>query len=76
MRAISALLVLTIAVFAREGSSAKNSAPHGPVQLAFLCFLKGEQTSGLNKICLYDCPVGDAAINVKSWERCPLSINH
>lgn len=70
------LLFVTTTAFAGEESATKDSAvPHRPVRLAFLCLLKGEQTSGLNKLCFYDCPVGDAAITVKSWERCPVSID-
>jgi hypothetical protein len=38
------------------------------------CFSKGEKTDGMNKICYYDCPSGGAAITVKSYQLCPLSI--
>lgn len=38
------------------------------------CFFKSEQTSGLNKICFYDCPSGAASITVKSTQLCPLNI--
>ena len=30
------------------------------------CFKKGETTDGLNKICYYRCPSGDAAITIKA----------
>jgi hypothetical protein len=39
-----------------------------------LCFSKGEKIDGLNKICFYRCPSGDAAITVKSYELCPVNI--
>ena len=42
---------------------------------AVMCFLKGEQISGLNKICYYDCLGSGAAITIKSYQLCPLSIN-
>jgi len=41
---------------------------------ASTCFYKGERVSGLNKICYYDCAGGTAAITVKSYELCPLTI--
>ncbi len=39
-----------------------------------LCFKSGERDAGMNKICYYSCPSGDAAITVKSTKLCPLSI--
>ena len=42
---------------------------------AIMCFKTGEQISGLNKICYYDCAGSTAAITIKSYELCPLSIN-
>jgi hypothetical protein len=38
------------------------------------CFYKDEQVDGMNKICYYSCPSGDAAITVSSVSLCPLSI--
>lgn len=47
-----------------------------PIYLAsVMCFLKGEQISGMNKICYYDCLGSINAINVSSVALCPLSIN-
>ncbi|MEA0970619.1 hypothetical protein Megvenef_00586 [Candidatus Megaera venefica] len=43
--------------------------------LAEMCFLESEESSGLNKICYYNCPSGDAAITVNGYTLCPLSIN-
>lgn len=39
-----------------------------------MCFLTGERISGMNKICFYDCAGSQAAITIKSYELCPLSI--
>ena len=39
-----------------------------------LCFLEGERISGLNKICYYDCAGSAAAITIKSYQLCPLTI--
>lgn len=38
------------------------------------CFLKGEQTSGMTKICYYDCLGSPAAITLDAVALCPLSI--
>lgn len=42
---------------------------------ATMCFKTGEQVSGMNKICYYDCLGSTVAINVKSYELCPLTID-
>ena len=39
------------------------------------CFLTGESTSGMNKICYYDCAGGEVAITIRSHQYCPYSIN-
>lgn len=44
-------------------------------QLASACFLSGEQTSGMNKICFYDCVSGTKAITVSAVSLCPLSLS-
>ena len=45
------------------------------IQLASVtCFFEGEQTSGMNKICFYDCLGSAAAITISSIDLCPLSI--
>ncbi len=40
-----------------------------------LCFKTGEQVSGMNKICYYNCGGSPAAITVKAFKLCPPSIN-
>ncbi len=50
-------------------------AAYVPLGHCVTCFLSGEQVSGLNKICYYSCPTGDAAITISSVQLCPLSIN-
>ncbi|MGO4438561.1 hypothetical protein [Rhizobium sp. RAF56] len=44
-------------------------------QVAVMCFKTGERTSGMNKICYYDCLGSAAAITIGAVELCPLSIN-
>tara|TARA_B110000503_G_scaffold42186_1_gene69121 strand:+ start:161 stop:367 length:207 start_codon:yes stop_codon:yes gene_type:complete len=43
---------------------------------AVTCFKTGEQTSGMNKICYYDCMGSQAAITVSAVSLCPLTINN
>jgi hypothetical protein len=45
------------------------------MQLALVCFHTGDEISGMNKICYYDCGGSRAAITVRSTTLCPLSIN-
>lgn len=42
---------------------------------AFACtgFLKGEEVSGMNKICYYDHLGSTAALNVASYQVCPVT---
>ena len=44
-------------------------------QVAVTCFFRYEQTSGMNKICYYDCLGSLAAITISSVRLCPLTIN-
>jgi hypothetical protein len=37
-------------------------------------YFKYERTSGMNKICFYDHLGSEVAINVKSYDLCPVSI--
>ena len=61
-------------VMAGTHPQAAMSHAHG-VQLAAICFKTGEQVSGLNKICYYNCMGSQAAITIGAAELCPLSIN-
>ena len=38
------------------------------------CFKSGEQTSGMNKICYYNCLGSTKAITISSTSLCPLTI--
>jgi hypothetical protein len=41
---------------------------------AVMCFKSGEQSSGMNKICYYDCLGSPAAITIGATQLCPLTI--
>jgi len=47
----------------------------GEYQIAVMCFKTGENISGMNKICFYDCLGSATAITINSTSLCPLSIN-
>lgn len=55
--------------------SADNIYRAKPIRVAATCFSTGEQVSGMNKICYYDCLGSAVAITVRSIDLCPLSIN-
>lgn len=38
------------------------------------CFLSGERTAGMNKICYYDCVSGTKAVTIRATSLCPLSL--
>ena len=42
---------------------------------AVTCFKTGEQISGMNKICYYNCMGSTKTINVGSMQFCPININ-
>jgi hypothetical protein len=44
--------------------------------IAQACFLSGERTSGMNKICFYNCVSGTKAITISAVSLCPLSISY
>lgn len=46
------------------------------IQASVTCFSKGEQTSGMNKICYYDCLGSAAAITISAVSLCPLTIKN
>lgn len=56
-------------------SQAGSSALSPSIKVAATCYKSGEQISGMNKICYYNCMGSTKAINVKNYQLCPLSIN-
>ena len=69
-----ALSALAFASGPSTGPSAQTPKQQ-QVQVAVMCFSQGEQISGMNKICYYDCLGSAAAITISSVQLCPLSIN-
>ena len=66
-----ALIACGSQTLAQDGNT-RTSPQHQ--RYAMLCFSKGEQISGMNKICYYDCLGSAAAITVSSVQLCPLTI--
>ncbi len=58
-----------------ESAGQQTNGTDGLLRVAVICFLKGEQISGMNKICYYDCLGSIAAITIGAVQLCPLSID-
>jgi hypothetical protein len=56
-----------------NNSQASPNSKH--IKVATMCFKTGEEISGMNKICYYDCLGSAAAITISSVSLCPLTIN-
>jgi hypothetical protein len=72
---VLALVFLTSAPIAAQESAADAKRS---IRLASQCIKTSEETSGMNKICYYNCPIiqgSTAAITVKAYELCPLTID-
>ena len=66
-RRVALLLALVALALSLTGSAAAQLR-------GVVCFFKGEQISGFNKICYYDCLGSLTAITIGSVELCPLTI--
>jgi hypothetical protein len=74
-----------VAASAAMAGTARNLAIHGSalaeqsiskkIRVAVMCMGAGEEVSGFNKICYYDCLGSRTAITIKSTSLCPLTIN-
>jgi len=65
-----------LSTFEAESKTAEmQSKPTDEIDVAVACFFDYEQTSGMNKICFYDCMGSSAAITISRVSLCPLSIN-
>jgi hypothetical protein len=66
------MIVLTLTIFTVSASAiAAESPPTAkPFRVAVVCNKSGEQTSGLTKVCYYDCAGSEGAIAVKAYDHC------
>lgn len=67
-------LIILAALSSAPSASTYTTKPE--LHAAVSCFKSGEQISGMNKICYYDCLGSQVAINISSVSICPLTINH
>ena len=63
-------LVLALAVFAVSSSAVASERSVKPYGLGLLCMKSGDHSSGLTKICYYDCGGSEAATTVDVYEAC------
>jgi hypothetical protein len=67
------MIILALAVLTVSASAIAAEPPgtEKPFRVAMICTKSGQQTSGLTKICYYDCAGSEGAITVKTYEPCP-----
>ena len=70
------LQIFTTAVLAGFATAPEPITKMPSTEVAVMCMKKGEYTSGMNKICIYDCMGSDAAITIGAVDLCPLTINN
>lgn len=66
--------VIALLIFAAPIVHSPSTERHALIQISTTCFSTGEQTSGMNKICYYNCLGSAAAITVSAADLCPLTI--
>ena len=71
---MTATMLIAALIASSHPVHAQSHAPSN--QVAVMCTKSGEQTSGMNKICYYNCLGSQVAINVSATALCPLSIDH
>jgi hypothetical protein len=65
------MIVLALAAFTASAIAAESPDSSKPFSVAMVCTKSSQQTSGLTKICYYDCAGSEGAITVKTYEPCP-----
>jgi hypothetical protein len=66
-------IVLMLAGLAVSAPAIAEEAPHTakPPGMALICKKFSEQTSGLTRVCYYDCGRSEGAITARTYEPCP-----
>jgi hypothetical protein len=67
------MTILALAAFAVSASTIAAAPPPGatPFEVAMFCTKSSQQTTGLTKICYYDCAGSEAAMTARIYEPCP-----
>lgn len=66
-------IVLVLAALAASMPASAEETPHAvrPSKLSLVCKKSGERTSGLTRICYYDCGGSERAMTAQTYEHCP-----
>ena len=78
MKVLLAVCVIMCAAGYCSASDLEGGAPKMSsrgILVAMTCFSTGEQTSGMNKICYYNCLGSAYAITIRAIDLCPLTID-
>ena len=65
------MIVLALAAFAVSASATEAASGAKPIKVAVFCTKSSQQSSGLTKICYYDCAGREGAVKVKVYDACP-----
>ena len=68
MRTVLAFVILTICVSA---VAAESSLAAKKIKVTIICRKFGDRSSGLTKVCYYDCGGSEAATAVNLYDECP-----
>jgi hypothetical protein len=66
-------IVLVMAAFAVSIPAIAEESPRTakPAKMGLICKKSTEQTSGLTRICYYDCSGTEGAMTARTYEHCP-----
>jgi hypothetical protein len=66
-------ILLALAVFTVAAPAIAEEPPHTakPSRTALICKKFSQQTSGLTRICYYNCGGSEGAVTTKTYEPCP-----
>ena len=65
------VLGLTVLTMSASAIAAESTNTAKPFTVAMVCTKSGQKTSGLTKICYYDCGGSEGAMTAKTYEPCP-----
>jgi hypothetical protein len=68
MRMLLALAIFAVSVPAKAEETPRSAKPS---KMSMFCNKSSQQTSGLTKVCYYDCGGTEGAITVKPYDACP-----
>ncbi len=66
-------IVLALAIFALSTPAIAEESPRAakPARVTLFCKKSTERTSGLTRICYYDCGGREGAITARTYDPCP-----